>query len=197
MSTFFIADTHYFHASPDKPDGIIRMCSRPFKSGRDLNESLAASHRALVKPDDDVIFAGDFAHRAEPEALRKLFDSLPGRKYLIAGNHDDDFTKSLGWEWVKDLAFLTVESTKLVLCHYPMLSWPGSRKPTTLQLYGHHHGKVPGNQQSADIGVDVLGWAPVRLSQIKAHMATLPPRPDPEAGPDIENDGARRERRDR
>ncbi|MGY8710502.1 metallophosphoesterase family protein [Bradyrhizobium sp. 18BD] len=191
MTTFFISDPHHFHASPDKPDGIIKMCRRPFANGREMTEVMVESYRSVVRADDDVICLGDFAHRAEPKALRKLFDSLPGRKYLVCGNHDDEVTKSLGWTWVKDIALLTVESTKLVLCHYPMLSWPGSRKPTTLQLYGHHHGRIPGNQQSCDIGVEIMGWAPVRLSQIKAHMATLPPRPDPEAGLDLENDGAK------
>ncbi|RXH16927.1 metallophosphoesterase family protein [Bradyrhizobium guangzhouense] len=182
MTTYFLADPHFFHASPDKADGIIRMTNRPFANGREMVEVMTEAYLSVVRPDDEVICLGDFAHKADPNALRKLFNSLPGRKCLVAGNHDDDFTKSLGWEWVRDIAVLTVESTKLVLCHYPMLSWPGSRKPTTLQLYGHHHGKLPGNNQSCDIGVDVLGFAPVRLSQIKAHMATLPPRADPENG---------------
>ncbi|MGD5596738.1 hypothetical protein QUT21_22695, partial [Xanthomonas citri pv. citri] len=54
-------------------------------------------------------------------------------------------------------------------------------------LYGHSHGRLPGNSQSMDIGVDVFGWAPLRLNQIKAHLATLPPLVDPEAGDDFEN----------
>jgi calcineurin-like phosphoesterase family protein len=189
MTTHFLADPHFFHASPDKPDGIIRMCNRPFASGREMNEAMAASWRAVVRPNDDVIVVGDFAHRAEPEALRRLFDSLPGRKHLVVGNHDGPETLALPWTSIRDIAHVSVQSTRLVLCHYPMISWIGSRKPTTLQLYGHHHGRIPGNQQSADIGVDILGWAPVTLSTIKAHMATLPPRPDPEGGDDLDNDG--------
>ena len=189
MSTFFWADPHLLHASPDKADGIIRMCNRPFANGREMTEALVESYRSVVRADDDMICLGDFAHRADPKALRKIFDALPGRKFLVVGNHDDDFTKSLGWGWVRDIAYLTVEHTKLVLCHYPMLSWMGSRKPTTLQLYGHTHGKLPGNQQSADIGVDALGFAPVRLSQIKAYMASLPPRVDPEDGQQLDVDG--------
>jgi calcineurin-like phosphoesterase family protein len=190
VTTHFISDPHFFHASPDKPDGIIRMCNRPFANGREMNEAMAASWRAMVRRDDDVIVLGDFAHRAKKAEgeLRKLFESLPGRKYLVAGNHDDEVTKSLGWEWVRDIAYVNVESTLIVACHYPMLSWKGSRKPTTLMLYGHHHGKLPGNQQSCDVGVDVLGWAPLRLSQIKTHMSTLPARVDPELSeaPDID-----------
>ncbi|MCS3893467.1 calcineurin-like phosphoesterase family protein [Bradyrhizobium japonicum USDA 38] len=187
MSTFFIADPHYFHASPDRADGIIGMCNRPFANGREMNEVMASSWRAVVQKDDDVICLGDFAHRAEPDALREMFDSLPGRKTLVIGNHDGPETRSLPWTDLKEIAYVNVETTKLVVCHFPMLSWPGSRKPSTLMLYGHHHGKIPGNRQSCDIGVDVMGWAPVRLSQIKAHMATLPPRVDPEAGGDLEN----------
>jgi calcineurin-like phosphoesterase family protein len=188
VTTWFYADPHFFHASPDKADGIIRMCNRPFANGREMNDAMAASWRAVVRPDDEIIVVGDFAHRADPVALRKLFDSLPGRKHLVAGNHDGEATKGLGWESVRDVAYETIESTKCVICHYRWASWPGSRKPTTLMLFGHHHGKMPGNQQSADIGVDVMGIAPVRLATIKAYMATLPPRVDPEGG-DIENNG--------
>lgn len=192
MTTWFIADPHFFHASPDKPDGIIKLAGRPFSSGRQMNEAMAANIRAMVRRDDDLIIAGDFAHRAgDPEALRKLFDSLPGRKTLVIGNHDGPQIQELPWADKRDILYANVETTKLVVSHYPMLSWMGSRKPTTLQLYGHHHGKLRGNQQSCDIGVDVLGFAPVRLSTIKAHMATLPPRVDPEDGEQYDVDGVK------
>jgi len=181
VTTWFLADPHFFHASPDKPDGIIRLAGRPFATGREMNEAMAANIRAMVRREDDLIIVGDFAHRTgDPQALRKFFDSLPGRKTLVIGNHDGPQTQALPWADMKDILYANVETTKLVLCHYPMLSWMGSRKSSTLQLYGHHHGKLRGNQQSCDIGVDVLGFAPVRLSTIKAHMATLPPRVDPE-----------------
>jgi hypothetical protein len=41
-------------------------------------------------------------------------------------------------------------------------------------LYGHSHGRLPGNVQNADVGVDVMGWTPLRLGQIRDYMATLP-----------------------
>lgn len=63
-----------------------------------MNEAMAASWRAVVRPDDEIIVVGDFAHRADPAELRNLFDSLPGRKHLVAGNHDGEATKGLGWE---------------------------------------------------------------------------------------------------
>jgi calcineurin-like phosphoesterase family protein len=187
LTTWLCADPHFFHASPDRADGIIKMCGRPFLDGREMNDVLGAAWRSVVRPEDDIIVVGDFAHRADPDDLRKLFYSLPGRKHLVVGNHDGKDTLALPWASVRDIAYVSIEGTRCVLCHYPMLSWPGSRKsPGALHLYGHHHGKLPGNQQSADIGVDVLGWAPVRLATIKAYMATLPLRVDPEGGDDFE-----------
>jgi calcineurin-like phosphoesterase family protein len=188
MSVYLYADPHFFHASPDKADGIIRMCGRPYATGREMTQALADAWRSTVSRTDSVIVVGDFAHHADPDALRKLFDSLPGEKHLVKGNHDGPLTTSLGWKSINDIACLTIEGQRTVLCHYPMVSWPGSRNGKAIQLYGHHHGRIRGNQQSADIGVDVMGPAPVRLAQIKAYMQTLPPRVDPEGGTDLEND---------
>ena len=181
MATYFIADPHYFH------EGIVRLCNRPFANASEMTATMAANWRAVVRPTDDVICVGDFAHRADPTELRKLFDSLPGNKHLVVGNHDGPATLALGWKTIKDIAYVTTDATKLVLCHYGMRVWPGQRKGA-LQLYGHSHGRLPGNSQSCDIGVDVLGFAPVRLSTIKAYLKTLSPPVDPEGGNDLDND---------
>jgi calcineurin-like phosphoesterase family protein len=183
MSTFLFADPHFFHES------IIRMCARPFANAAEMNDVMASSWRAVVKRSDDIIVVGDFAHRADPDALKRLFVSLPGRKHLVVGNHDGPETLALPWESVHDILVTSIDSTRVVLCHYAMRTWPGIRKhPPALQLFGHSHGRMPGNAQSMDIGVDVMGWSPVRLNQIKAVMAELPPLIDPESGDDIEND---------
>jgi|SRR5665213_1530249 len=175
--TWLYADPHFGH------EGIIKMCGRPFANAAEMNHAMASSWRSVVRPDDTVIVVGDFAHRMKPEDLRKLFNSLPGRKHLVCGNHDDKHTRGLGWESQNDLWHVSVDGQNLVLCHYPLLTWAKIRRGA-LHLYGHTHGRIPGNVQSADIGVDVMGWAPVRLAQIKEYMATLPLRVDPEVGGD-------------
>ena len=179
--THLIADPHFGHES------IIRMCARPFADVREMNQTMAANWRAVVRPNDDVICLGDFAHRMPADELKKLFASLPGRKHLIVGNHDGPETRALPWESIRDLAFVSIDGTRCVLCHYALRSWPGIRRGA-LMLYGHHHGRLPGNSQSMDVGVDVLGFTPVRLATVKAHLATLPPLVDPEGGDDLEND---------
>jgi calcineurin-like phosphoesterase family protein len=186
LSTFLYADPHFFHSS------MLQFCpeTRPYSDVHEMNDALASAWRSTVRPGDDIVVVGDFAHRADPRELRKLFDSLPGKKHLIIGNHDGRDTLALGWESVRDVAYVPIDSTSVVLCHYAWRTWPGIRKGA-LMLYGHNHGKLPGNQQSADIGVDVMGPAPVRLNQIKAYLKTLPPLVDPEASDDLKNDGVR------
>ena len=190
-ATWLIADTHFGH------EGIIRMCNRsPFldSAGRPdvrlMNETMAAAWRSVVRPSDDVIVLGDFAHRMPVDQLQKLFASLPGNKHLIIGNHDtkQSGTRDLPWASQRDVAYVSIDSQKCVLSHYAWRTWPGIRKGA-LMLYGHSHGRLPGNQQSMDIGVDVMGWSPVRLNQIKARLAQLPPLMDPEGGDEPDNDG--------
>jgi calcineurin-like phosphoesterase family protein len=184
MATHLIADTHFGHAA------IIRMCNRPFVDAnghadvRLMDETLVDAWNRTVRRDDTVIHLGDFAHRYPTEKLPQLFARLNGKKHLVCGNHDGAATRRLNWESQHDLWHVGVDGQNLVLCHYPMLEWAKIRRGA-LMLYGHTHGRLRGNVQSADIGVDVMGWAPVRLATIKAYMATLPLRVDPEEGDDF------------
>jgi calcineurin-like phosphoesterase family protein len=182
MATFLIGDTHWGHGA------IIRMCARPFSDVREMDDTMRDLWNATVRPEDTVVHLGDFAHRYDAAKLPKLFASLNGRKHLIKGNHDDAATLGLPWESVRDIAFTSIDSQFLVLAHYALRTWPKIRKGA-LMLYGHSHGRLPGNVQSCDIGVDVMGFAPVRLNSIKAYLATQPLMPEPEARDEIENNG--------
>jgi calcineurin-like phosphoesterase family protein len=49
---------------------------------------------------------------------------LHGRKHRIVGNNDDAVvTHCMGWATVRSVAELTVDGSKLVLCHYPFRTW--------------------------------------------------------------------------
>jgi calcineurin-like phosphoesterase family protein len=180
MSTFLISDTHFGHSA------IIRMLPRPFSDVREMDAAMIADWNKVVKKDDTVIHLGDFAHRYPADKLQQLFASLNGRKHLIRGNHDDKHTLALPWESVRDIAYTSIDSQNVVLCHYAMRTWPRIRKGA-LMLYGHSHGRMPGNVQSADIGVDVMGFAPVRLNKIKSYLSTLPLMDDLEARDEIDD----------
>ena len=175
MTTFFTADTHFGHA------GIIRHCARPFTDVAAMDEAMVAGWNAVVRPRDEVWHLGDFAVRVEPDALRRLFARLHGRKRLVVGNHDDGATLTLPWaETPTQIAMIRIEKQKLVLCHYGLRVWPGQHGGA-LNLYGHSHGRLPGHSRALDVGVDCWGYAPVSLEQIIARMAQLPAHVDPEA----------------
>jgi calcineurin-like phosphoesterase family protein len=185
MATFLISDNHWGHA------GIIRLANRPFDVDdvEAMNQYMQSEWNAVVRKDDTVIHLGDFAHRYPADRLPKLFASLNGRKHLVRGNHDGnhDGTLALPWVSISDVVHTSIDSQRLTLCHYAWRTWPGIRKGA-LMLYGHSHGRLPGNSQSMDIGVDVVGYRPLRINEIKAYLAALPPIVDPEAGDNIEND---------
>lgn len=181
MATFLIADTHFGHSA------IIRMCNRPFADVRQMDDAMIAGWNAVVKKDDTVIHLGDFAHRAADDRLPKIFGALNGKKHLIKGNHDGRETLLLPWQSANDVVHTSIDSTAVTLCHYAWRVWPRQRRGA-LMLYSHSHGRLPGNQQSCDIGVDVMGFAPVRINTIKAHLATLPPPVDPEVGDEFDGD---------
>lgn len=181
MTSFLTADLHLFH------DGIIGLCpnTRPFATASQMNDAIVASWRAVVRPDDDVWVVGDFAHKWPDErALRRVFDALPGNKNLVVGNHDTADVQTLPWASVQDRALVFIDGQRVVMDHYAMRTWPGIRKGA-IQLYGHSHGRLPGNTMSCDVGVDCFGLAPVRMAVIKAHLATLEEFVDPEVGPDL------------
>jgi len=180
--TLFTADLHAFHA------GIIPMCQRPFSNVDDMNEALRDSWNAVARPDDVVWVVGDFAHRvADARRLRTFFDSLNGEKHLVIGNHDSKDTVRLPWKSAVHVAEIAAEGQRIFLSHYAHRVWPGQRRGTWM-LYGHSHGRLAGNSQSLDVGVDCWGFCPVSAPQIRERLAELPP-PEAEGDPEPDNNG--------
>jgi calcineurin-like phosphoesterase family protein len=129
-----------------------------------------------VKADDDLWIIGDFAYGPASKApgyAEKIFKALPGRKHLVVGNHDDERTKKLPWASVQDMAVFDDEGRRVVLCHYPMITWDGARRGA-LHLFGHVHNNWEGAYHSVNVGVDLWGFAPNRLEAIAAKAERLP-----------------------
>lgn len=72
------------------------------------------------------------------------------------------------------MAELMLDGHHIVLCHYGMRLWNRSHWGS-LSLFGHSHGRLPGNSQSLDVGVDAWDYRPVTLPEILERMQTLPP----------------------
>lgn len=169
--TWFVADTHFLHA------GIIPACRRPFSSVQEMDELLTEAWNATVRPGDTVYHLGDFALSRDAGAIERAFRRLNGRKCLIVGNHDRRARKLAWAEQHEGIYETTVEGRHVVMCHYPMRSWPRAFRGS-LHLYGHVHGTLPGTTQSCDVGVDVWGYRPVSLSDVVDAMALSDTQPE-------------------
>jgi calcineurin-like phosphoesterase family protein len=164
---YFTSDNHFFHRN------IIKYCNRPFRDVTMMNEIMISNWNNIVGPDDEVYCLGDFGF-ADRDELEGVLDRLMGRKHLIKGNHDKEAKRLRGWVWVKDYMELKVEEDFVILFHYAPRVWNKSHHGS-LALFGHSHGRMPGNSQSLDVGVDCWNYKPVTLVEIKKRMATLPP----------------------
>lgn len=169
MTTWFTSDTHFGHA------GALGFMKRPFSSVAEMNATMIERWRDRVGPDDDVWHLGDFALTMPAQARADLLSGLPGRKHLVTGNNDDAATLALpGWASVQPYAEMTVDETRLVLCHYPFRTWNGMSKGA-VNLHGHSHGRLAPLTRQMDVGVDVFDFRPVTLAEIRAAMGRRHP----------------------
>jgi calcineurin-like phosphoesterase family protein len=168
MKTFFTADTHFGHAS------MIKF-GRPFGTVAEMDETMILHWNAVVTPDDDIWHLGDFCYRSA-QAPASYLRRLNGRKHLVHGNHDFEQTKEApGWASSQVYAEITVDSIRIVAFHYALRTWAKVGKGA-LHFYGHSHGRLPGDRQSLDVGVDCWDFRPVSLTEIHRRLRTQPER---------------------
>jgi calcineurin-like phosphoesterase family protein len=161
LAVWFTADTHFGHA------GALGLYRRPFASIAAMNAAMVERWNATVGPEDEVWHLGDFALRTSAEAAETLLRGLNGRKYLVRGNNDPDQIATLpGWASVQTYAEITIDTQRLVVCHYAFRTWNGMAKGT-LNLHGHSHGRLKPLPRQIDVGVDCWDFRPVCVEQMR------------------------------
>lgn len=168
---WFTADHHFGHS------GARSLYRRPFASVAEMDRQMIARWNAVVAPDDDLWHLGDFAVRQSPGRIDDLLSILHGRKHLVTGNNDNAaVTGCAGWQSVQHYAELTVDGTRLVLCHYAFRTWRDAGKGT-INLHGHSHGRLKPMPRQFDVGVDAWEFRPVRLADILRRTRRRPDGP--------------------
>lgn len=167
MAIWFTSDTHFGHKN------IIKYSNRPYRDIDEMNRALIANWQEQVHWDDEVYHLGDFSFLPKDKA-QNILDQLPGRKHLILGNHDKGVNQLRGWEWIRQYHELHVGKQMIVMSHYAMRVFNKVHRGA-IQLYGHSHGLLPGNDQQLDVGVDCWNYRLVTLDDIQSRMRTLPP----------------------
>ena len=85
MAIYAISDLHLSYGVGDKPMNIFG------NKWDNYEEKIKEEWMKTVKPDDIVILSGDFSWATYIEETRKDFEflnTLPGKKFIIKGNHD-------------------------------------------------------------------------------------------------------------
>ena len=169
MATFFTADTHFGHG------GALGLFRRPFPDVASMDTAMAQLWNETVAPIDEVWHLGDVAVQPRSprsastfvDHLLELLFRLNGRKHLILGNSDlPGWTSWPGWNSVQPYAEIAVDDVPLVLCHYALRSWNNMGRGA-VNLHGHSHGGLPPLLRQFDVGVDVRGFRPVTLHDLR------------------------------
>lgn len=128
---WFISDPHFGHKN------VIEYSQRPFKSVKQMDDTMIARWNRNVKENDEVFVLGDFG-LAGIGYLTDVLHSLNGNKILIRGNHDGSVEKMrrIGFDAVVEEALVFVDGYEVLLSHYPNLF-----ENKTLRLHGHIHEK--------------------------------------------------------
>jgi calcineurin-like phosphoesterase family protein len=135
---FWVADYHFGHAN------IIKFCQRPFSNVDEMDREMTRRHNEVVDPNDWVYSLGDFT--LGPDAMRYL-SHLNGRWRFIVAGHDKRWAKKFPWaeglyERLEPIHEISLGRNnlppKLVLSHYPLLTWEASFHGSW-NLHGHNH----------------------------------------------------------
>lgn len=177
MSNFYIADLHFGHKN------AIGFDNRPFRTIQEMDNTIIDNWNSRVTEEDTVYILGDFSWYREAETLQ-ILDKLNGHKILIKGNHDR-ISPKIARKYDKICDYLEVKdgNRRVILSHYPMISWNGKFRDS-IHLYGHVHNtkewdiceKIKRELQSSqnlpirmfNIGcmLDYVGYTPRTLTEI-------------------------------
>lgn len=173
---WFSADWHFGH-----PGVLIHQPDRlnAFECAEEMDAQLIDNINALVKPNDDLYFLGDYCWKATRAGHYR--QRLNVRKlHICQGNHDSgSLSKHASNFWDMHRRKFNNDGTnyKIHMCHYPLLSWQGLHSGG-LHLYGHSHGRYekqlevmhPG-RRAMDVGIDNIHrltgeWRPISLPEV-------------------------------
>ena len=126
-----------------------------------------------VDHDDTVICLGDLAVPACLYGYRlDYFDTAPGGKILVFGNHDIDYTGAVcnpGFDEVHPTLYVNSDPP-LLLTHMPIERLPDG----CINVHGHTHNNLaPLSPFHINVCVEQLRYRPVDLNRVLALARTL------------------------
>lgn len=162
---YITADTHFGHKA------MIGFADRPFRFLDEMDDAMIAAWNAKVPKGAIVYHLGDFSFH-KPGYTIGILQRLNGTIRLVRGNHDKkNVVKgevAQHFDWIRDYYESRLpDNRKLIMCHYPLLTWNGSHRGN-LHVHGHSHGNLHDSGTTrVDVGVDTTeDYAPLSFAEL-------------------------------
>ena len=167
---YFSSDLHLNHNKP------FIYEPRGFNNVYDMNETIIKNFNKIVKYNDDLYLLGDIFLGDLNEGM-KLFKQLPGKIYLLWGNHDTN-TRAIAMSECDNIVALCGYATMIkyhkyhfYLSHFPTITTnydiDKPLKQRILCLAGHtHSSKLFEPCGSYNVSVDAHNCSPVSIEEI-------------------------------
>ena len=169
MNYWWTSDYHLGH------DNIRKYCCRPFKSLKQMNETIIKNHNERVKPEDVVFMIGDFCFKNSSGGkkgegtlitAKEYEKKLNGKIIFIKGNHD----RNNSCKTIIERIVVKYGGKRINLVHKPEhvdLNYE-------INFVGHIHQlwkfkrikKAIGYTDLINVGVDVWNFRPVSFEEI-------------------------------
>lgn len=172
MTTFFTADTHYWHGNS------IPYCNRQFDSVEEMNEKLIENWNEVVGNKDIIYHLGDFALSSRKRVL-EIASRLKGNIIFIIGSHDNPNHLKQITKQVFDNELIKIDKQYIFLSHYCHKVWPKSHYGAW-HLFGHSHGGLNDYARKEgkilDVGIDSydIGFYPWSYEEVEEVMKSRP-----------------------
>ena len=197
---WFTSDTHYNHDNicraitkwEHEDQSVVDEATRDFPSLEVMNNSIVTNINDCVGAEDWLIHCGDWSFGGF-DKIQEFRDQINCKNIvLILGNHDchiqnnkNDvrklFTHVAHYEEMNITKGFTKnpDKLKLILCHYPIVSWNNMRDGAFM-IHGHQHLKGEwrfGDGRRMDVGLcGSPEFRPYHIDEIAAIMAPRPAR---------------------
>lgn len=163
---WLISDTHFGHEGilkfVDDHDNLIRP---GFDSLDHMNQRILDNISDNVKPGDILYHLGDvYFSSVRAESALKQFKSMPFKKRLILGNHDDAKDKRLQEIFGKIVLWRIFKEHNVMLTHVPIM--PDSFRKVEYNVHGHIHEKESFSMNHINVCVEKTNYMPVHIDDV-------------------------------
>jgi calcineurin-like phosphoesterase family protein len=160
MNSYVISDTHFGH------DNLIKYANRP----QNHDFLIYDSWKKIVGPKDIILHLGDLTvwYGMKQAMWEEACKALPGRKWMIKGNHDtrsDEFYTKLGFTIVEPFT-AKIGIFKIHFSHYPV---DEKTEDFDFNFHGHIHNNVKDAKQMEwhrNISIEMMNYRPTEIGDV-------------------------------